>query len=122
MNEMSASLSPAERRSERRLRVRLPVDVSGTDRNGAGFDEKTFSEDLCRGGMAFVISRALEPGTDVEIHLSLPSPEGNREPSDFATRGRVRHVQTIRSGSVVGVVFVGPRLHRLFVSESAPPA
>jgi hypothetical protein len=122
VNEISAGPSPAERRSERRLRVRLPVGVSGTDRNGAGFDEKTFSEDVCRGGMAFVISRALEPGADVEIHLSLPSPEGNREQTDFTTRGQVRHVQAVQSGSVVGVVFVGPRLHRLFVSETAPPA
>ncbi len=122
MSEASASPNPAERRSERRLRVRLPVGVRGTDRNGAGFDEKTFSEDVCRAGMAFVLSRDLEPGADVEIHLSLPSPEGNREQTDFATRGQVRHIQTIESRSVVGVAFVGPRLHRLFVSESAPPA
>ena len=122
MSETSASPSPAERRSERRLRVRLPVGVRGTDRNGAGFDEKTFSEDVCRGGMAFVLSRALEPGVDAEIHISLPAPEGNREPTDFATRGQVRHVQALKSGSVVGVAFVGPRLHRLFLSESAPPA
>lgn len=122
MKEASASPNQAERRSERRLRVRLPVGVRGTDRTGTGFDEKTFSEDLCRGGMAFVLSRALEPGADVEIHLSLPAPEGSGEQTDFATRGQVRHVKAIASGSVVGVVFVGPRLHRLFLSESALPA
>jgi len=122
MSETPASPNFAVRRSERRLRVRLPVGVRGTDRSGAGFHEMTFSEDVCRGGMAFVLSRALEPGADVEINLSLPSPEGNREQTNFTTRGQVRHVQTLESRSVVGVVFVGPRLHRLFASESAPPA
>ena len=122
MSEASATPNPAERRSERRLRVRLPVGVRGTDRNGAGFDEKTFSEDVCRGGMAFLLSRALEPGTDVEIHLSLPSPDASSEFTDFATRGQVRHIQASQSGSVVGVAFVGPRLHRLFLSESAAPS
>jgi hypothetical protein len=122
VTEAFASPNPAECRSERRLRVRLPVGVRGTDRNGAAFDEKTYSEDVCRGGMAFVLSRGVEPGADVEIHLSLPAPEGGREPTDFATRGQVRHTRAVNSGTVVGVVFVGPRLHRLFLAESAPPA
>jgi hypothetical protein len=122
VSEAAAIPNSAERRSERRLRVRLAVGVRGKDRNGAGFDEKTFSEDVCRGGMAFVLSRTLEPGADVEIHLSLPSPDASSEFTDFATHGQVRHVQSVGSNSVVGVAFVGPRLHRLFLSESASPA
>ena len=121
MNDLLETSSRLERRAERRLRVRLPVDVRGTDRNGAAFDEKTFSEDLCRGGMAFVLSRSIEPGADIDIRLPLPSPSGKRGQTDFATRGQVRHVQAVHSGCVVGVMFVGPQLHRLFLSESAPP-
>lgn len=119
MTEAPPTPKPANHRSERRVRVRLAVGVRGTDRNGAHFEEKTFSEDLCRGGMAFVLSRPMEPGVDLEILLSLPSPSGKKEQTEFVTRGQVRHVQANESGSVVGVVFVGPRLHRLFLSESA---
>jgi PilZ domain len=122
VNDGPATPNPSDRRSERRLRVRLPVGVRGTDRNGAPFEEKTFSEDLCRGGMAFVLSRPIEPGVDLEIHLPLPSPGAKNGQSDFATRGQVRHVQATQSGCVVGVLFVGPRLHRLFLSESALPS
>ena len=102
--------------------MHLPVGVRGEDQNGAGFDEKTYSEDLCRGGMAFVLSRALEPGARVEIQLTQPTPEGSMEPGHYVTGGQVRHVQAIKSGAVIGVAFVGTRLHRLFLSESAPPA
>jgi hypothetical protein len=119
-NLNNATPSPSDRRTERRLRVRLPIGVRGTDRTGKPFEEKTFCEDLCRGGMAFVLSRVIEPGSDIEIRLPLPSPSGKKEgPTEFATRGQVRHVISAEAGSVVGVAFVGPRLNRLFVSESA---
>jgi hypothetical protein len=118
----SARDRDADRRSDHRLRVRLPVGVRGTDISGASFEEKTFSEDVCRGGMSFVLSRSLAPGLAVEIRLPLPSPVGKREQSDFATQGQVRHVESIESGSVVGVIFVGPRLHQLFLPESAAQA
>ena len=35
-----------ERRKERGIRVRFPVEVRGTDRSGARFDERTGSKDL----------------------------------------------------------------------------
>lgn len=119
MSEPATGPHLEERRSERRLRVRIPMGVRGTDRHGAAFEEKTFSEDLCRGGIAFALRCSVEPGTEVAIHLSLPSPVGRGEQTDFETRGQIRHVQAADERTLVGVAFTGPRLQRLFSSESA---
>ena len=47
----------AERRRERRIDIRLPIQVRGKDAEGAEFEERTSSENLCRGGVAFVTRR-----------------------------------------------------------------
>ncbi len=86
------------------------------------FEERTYSEDVCRGGMAFILTRSIEAGASLEIHLPLPSPAGKKDQTDFATRGQVRHVKVSKSGTVIGVVFIGPRLHRIFASESPRPS
>jgi hypothetical protein len=106
-----------ERRTERRIRVRLPIRVTGTDRGGAKFDESTTSENICRGGLAFILSRELDLDVDVEIQI----PEPRRGQGPFATRGRVRHVETNEAGRVIGVQFTGPRYNHVFVSESVRP-
>ena len=105
-------------RKERRIRVRLPVEVRGTDRNGARFDERTICEDVCRQGVALALSRELEVGTSLEISilLSLQAPQGQR---DFSTQGLVRHVRKADGGLVLGIEFTGPHFHRVFHSETA---
>ena len=107
-----------ERRTERRVRVRLPIEVQGTDRKGERFIERTASEDLCRGGIAFALSHELDLNTEIEVIIPLPR-QGGREESDFATRGRVRHIRPGASGLLVGVQFTGPRFRYLFMSETA---
>ena len=57
------STQTSDARRERRIRVRLPVEVRGTDRSGARFDERTTSEDVCRAGRGFALSRELEIGS-----------------------------------------------------------
>ena len=47
---MSASTPGLERRSERRVAVSLPVRLSGTNRTGIPFEERTASENVSRGG------------------------------------------------------------------------
>jgi hypothetical protein len=116
MSEMM-SANPAERRAERRVRVRLPLRVQGVDRTGAKFAEHTTSEDLCRGGVAFSLVHEID--VDVELDLSMPLPrQGPRGETDFSTTGRVRHVKASGAGHVVGVQFIGPRFRHLFASES----
>lgn len=118
MSQMSAQPSGIERRREKRVQVRVPVEIRGTDRNGARFDETTTSENLCRGGVAFTLSRELDLGAMLDISIPLPR-GGQQGETDFATRGQVRHVSLAGSSRVFGVAFTGPRFHRMFVSETA---
>ena len=120
MSPEEATGRALERRQERRIIVHLPMRVRGTDREGALFEEHTESKNLCRNGAAFVIQHDLEPGANLEIVIPLPR-QGCEEESDFATRGRVIHVAPGKDKRerIVGVRFIGPRFHRIFVPETA---
>ena len=118
MSDLQPEQAQRERRRERRVQVRLPVEIRGTDRDGRPFDETTTSENLCRGGVAFTLSRELELGAVLDINIPLPR-GGPRGETDFATRGQVRHMSLNGGSRVFGVEFTGPRFHRMFVSESA---
>jgi hypothetical protein len=118
---MTNSSGEPRQRSERRIAVRLPVWVRGRDRRGVEFEEATSSQNLCRGGAAFVIRYEVDPGTDLEITIPFSQQRGMAGTDDFATRGRVIHVTPMKSGGeqLVGVCFTGPRFQRVFRSESA---
>jgi hypothetical protein len=107
-----------DRRTERRVQVRVPVEVNGVDRAGMRFREQTMSENLCRGGVAFSLVHDIDLGVELELSIPLPR-QRQREESDFSTRGQVCHIRTGSSGRLIGVRFIGPRFHHLFVSESA---
>jgi len=112
------ALSTQKRRKERRISVRLPMQIRGKDIEGAAFEESTQSENLCRGGAAFVLRRRLDRGATLEIRIPLPAPAGTSE-AEFSTVGRVVHIaeggQEI--GKMVGVEFTGPRFRRIFQTE-----
>jgi hypothetical protein len=116
----AAATSPTlERRREHRLPVHLPMLIRGTDKSGAWFEERTSSENLCRGGAAFATRYAVNLGARIEI--SIPSAPSKNEPDkEFSTHGRLVHVAPGKNdqGFIVGVEFTGPRFHRMFVSES----
>ncbi len=118
---MSVQSVSVERRREKRVQVRLPVEIRGKDRSGNPFDERTTSENLCRGGVAFTLSHELDLGAVLDINIPLPR-AGQQDETDFATRGQVRHVYVGDTGRVFGVAFTGPRFHRMFLSESAADA
>jgi hypothetical protein len=106
-----------ERRRERRIALRLPMQVRGKDEKGITFEESTKSENLCRGGAAFLLRRKLPQGTSLEIRIPLPAPAGTSE-DEFSTVGRVVHVDDgNQEGALVGVEFTGPRFRRIFQSE-----
>jgi len=108
----------AERRREKRIEIRLPVQVRGKDSVGADFEERTESENLCRGGVAFGIRRRIGAGTSLEIRIPLPAPTGTAD-DEFSTVGRVVHVENaeLEAGLLIGVEFTGPRFRRIFQSE-----
>ena len=113
-----ASLVPKQR-AERRIAVHLPMKVSGRDRRGYTFEEATASENLCRGGAAFLMRFDVDPGADLEITIPSTHYASRRSDSDFATHGRVVHVgeQRDHGERLVGVQFIGPRFQRVFWSE-----
>jgi hypothetical protein len=93
--------------------------VRGTDRTGEWFEERTASENLCRGGAAFATRYAVDLGMKIEISIPA-SPSASDPDTEFATHGRIVHLKPGRDDRemIVGVEFTGPRFHRMFVSES----
>jgi hypothetical protein len=119
---MQLSTHLSKQRTERRIAVRLPMQVTGRDSRGVVFTEETSSENLCRGGAAFVTRFDLPIGADIDIRIPTSSQQAwKREDTNFATRGRVVHVSeaTGPGERLVGVQFTGPRFQRVFRSESA---
>lgn len=119
MTGSGASAPALERRRERRVPVHLPIVVRGTDRTGFSFEERTSSENLCRGGAAFATRYPLDLGGRLEIHIPV-LPTAASEDTEFSTQGRIVHMKrgTDERESIVGVEFTGPRFHRIFVSEA----
>jgi hypothetical protein len=113
--------SVSKLRSERRISVRLPLNIRGRDARGFAFEEDTSSENLCRNGAAFLTRFDLPIGSDLEIRIPLSNYALRRTEADFATQGRVVHVADVKSRGekMVGVQFTGPRFQRVFRSESA---
>jgi len=119
---LQATSPSAERpRAERRIAVRLPLTVRGRDSRGVSFVEETSSENLCRGGAAFVTRFDVAVGSNLEILIPFSQPGARRKEPDFSTQGRVVHVRNGQSDGerLVGVQFIGPRFRRFFHSESA---
>ena len=115
------SQAASKQRSERRIAVRLPLQVKGRDANGVVFQEETASDNLCRNGAGFRTRLDVAVGMDLEIRIPLSSYNTRRRENDFATYGRVVHVEAGQAAGekVVGVQFIGPRFQRMFRSESA---
>jgi hypothetical protein len=118
---MQTSTQVSKQRLERRISVRLPMQVTGRDSRGVIFTEETSSENLCRNGAAFVTRFELEVGFDLDIRIPMAHQTWRREDPDFATRGRVVHVAAASGPGekLVGVQFTGPRFQRVFRSETA---
>lgn len=119
---MPTSTHLSKQRTERRIAVRLPMQVTGRDSRGVVFTEETSSENLCRGGAAFVTRFDVPVGADLDIRIPTSSQQAwKREDASFATRGRVVHVSPVTGPGerLVGVQFTGPRFQRVFRSESA---
>ena len=121
MIQAGTSTSTDRPRAERRIAVRLPLTVRGRDSRGVSFVEETSSENLCRGGAAFVTRFDVAIGSDLEILIPFSQTNARRREPDFSTQGRVIHVRSVqRDGEhLVGVQFTGPRFRRLFQPETA---
>jgi hypothetical protein len=118
---MPTSTQASRQRTDRRISVRLPMQVTGRDSRGVVFTEETSSENLCRGGAAFVTRFEVPVGADLDIRIPTSYQTWRREDADFATRGKVIHVAGASGPGqhLIGVRFTGPRFQKVFRSESA---
>ena len=81
---MPTSAQVSRQRAERRISVRLPMQVTGRDSRGVVFTEETSSENLCRGGAAFVTRFEVPVGADLDIRDSRRRIRAwRREDADF---------------------------------------
>src|SRR6476646_10986517 len=85
----AVSTLASRQRSERRIAVRLPMQVSGKDSRGVIFSEDTSCENLCRSGAAFLTRFEVAIGSDLEIRIPKSHQVTRKQEPDFSTRGRV---------------------------------
>ena len=121
MAATSVEARGTERRRERRVSVRLPMRVKGTDERGVTFEESTASENVCRSGAAFLSRHPLPLGADLEIIILTSAGGSAQQENSFLTRGRVVHIEQKSEfgANLVGVLFIGSRFNHVFVPESA---
>ena len=101
--------------------MRLPLTVRGRDSRGVSFVEETSSENLCRGGAAFVTRFDVAVGSDLEIYIPFQQVGRRKEKEpEFTTVGKVVHIRDHQAEGeyFVGVQFTGPRFRRFFHTES----
>src|ERR1700687_671412 len=117
----ATELSVSKQRSERRISVRLPLNVRGRDCRGITFEEETSSENLCRNGAAFVTRFDVAIGSDLEIRIPFSRYAARRMEEGFATYGRVVHDATSPhpGARLIDVTCTGPRFQRVSRTESA---
>lgn len=105
-----------EQRRQSRLNVSMDALVKGVDRFGVPFDERTSSENISRGGLAFVTKRELAEGGELDIAIPRP-PMGRREQAPFITTGKVIRVIPLGEEYRIAVEFTGPHFHT-YMKES----
>ena len=103
-------------RKQSRLNVSMQALIKGTDRLGQSFDEATNSENISRGGLAFLTTRELEPGAELDITIPRP-PIGQREQAPFFTTGKIIRILQEGEEFRVAVEFTGPQF-RTFIKET----
>lgn len=92
--------SAVERRAEKRLRLRLPVKVKGTDADGRAFTEESLIKDLSSGGASFIMKNRLSVNTRIRMIIDPGK-------ASLAIRANVLRTSPGMTGTEVGVVFSG---------------
>lgn len=92
--------SAIERRTEKRLRLRLPVKIKGTDADGRAFTEESLIKDLSSGGASFNMKNRLNINTRIRMIIDPGK-------ASLAIRASVLRISPGMTGAEVGVVFSG---------------
>lgn len=101
-----------DRRRARRLKLLLPVTVTGYDRRTGRWQEETYTVDVSRTGIALRLKKRLAYGGILHLRLPLPAAlrSHGRTEEMFEVYALVRRIEPAREGvRVVGFEFLGER-------------
>jgi hypothetical protein len=108
--ENAKAISSNNRRRADRLKVHLPVRVSGNDRESGKWSEMSKTIDISRTGVTIQMKKLVKHGTVLYVTLPFPSKlraHGYSEPS-YNVYSLVRRVGTAKNGvRVVALEFLG---------------
>lgn len=93
--------SKRERRHQTRLEVKYPIEVSGFNRRGRYFTERTLTLDVSDGGCKFRLSNELEKGSVVAIRIIIR--RNGREIDTRPVLFQVNWFQGLPKGWTLGV-------------------
>jgi PilZ domain len=98
-----------ERRSERRMKLSVPVRVNGHTPEGTAWEEMTTCEDASHGGASFNLKHTSYPGQVLLLSLPLPKNFRNYALTDasYTTYALVRSVLAAWPAGRIGVMFLG---------------
>lgn len=89
-----------DRRKAKRLFLSFPIEVSGVDRCGQPFVERTKTQDVSDAGCRLFLIAPVERGDIVNIRLC--SPPGVRLPEEKAEKFEIKSVEPTGTGFMVG--------------------
>src|ERR1700686_2128515 len=92
--------SAFDRRKAKRLFLNFSVELSGVDRAGQPFMERTKTEDMGETGCRLITSVPVSRGDIVDIRLTIPP--GTNLPEETAKQFEIMWVHPIRAGWSVG--------------------
>ena len=90
-----------ERRRRKRLFLSFPIEISGIDRDGRQFLERTKTEDISESGCRLQTKIPLETGTIVTIKLIAPP--AVRSPEEIPVKFEIVWVAPENEGWTLGV-------------------
>jgi len=107
----------SERRSQRRVEAAVPVQIHGTDAEGAAFEDSVDAVDISRRGLSVLTKRNLPLYTTLSVVIPGRGPIRPGEgATDFFTAASVVRVQKEEEFYRVGIRFVGATLP-MYTSE-----
>jgi PilZ domain-containing protein len=108
----TSTLHLMERRTERRILVNVPVEVTEVDSEGHSFTERTFIEDVSDLGCRFSTRGQVHQGDTVA--MLILGPNGNRLPDEKPRFFEIMWVAPKKQGATVGArVIQGEKLANL---------
>lgn len=100
-----------ERRSQKRVRASVPVQIRGVDANGQPFEEVTEALEVSRRGLSILTKRKLNIFASLTLVIPGRGPARPGEgPTDFFVTASVMRVEKDGELNRVGIRFVGATL------------